>query len=246
MVQHKEMKTLLAQDQLKEQCLSGTVFQSFIEGPISFDPTYKYDNDSTSYDSRFGTSNHSEKARAPAWTDRVLFKGDNIKLVEYARGEQLMSDHRPGMLMTHLVRAMFEIKVRTLDMKERERIHTELFKRRQQARNNGESEAEVPLSTAVTGSRNEIDDLLGLGEKTSLARASPSIEEFIASLPPPANRLPPPSSDNFKWWERNIDVSTIPFQGSETNPFFDFDLKPRAAPPVPSKSSKMVSVNLMD
>lgn len=38
----------------------------------------------------------SEKARVPSWTDRVLYKGDGIQLVEYNRGEQTMSDHRPG------------------------------------------------------------------------------------------------------------------------------------------------------
>jgi hypothetical protein len=37
----------------------------------------------------------SEKARAPAYTDRILYKGD-MRLIEYERGEQLMSDHRPS------------------------------------------------------------------------------------------------------------------------------------------------------
>lgn len=45
----------------------GNVFKNFIEGPICFPPTYKYDVFSDDYDT-------SEKQRAPAWTDRVLWK----------------------------------------------------------------------------------------------------------------------------------------------------------------------------
>ena len=59
---------------------------------------------------------------------------------------------------------------------------------------------------------------------------------------------PSPSSDEEKWWERGIDVSQVPFQGTATNPFYNFDARPlpstRAPPPLPSRSSKQV--NLMD
>lgn len=46
---------------------AGNVFKNFLEGPINFPPTYKYDLFSDDYDT-------SEKCRAPAWTDRVLWK----------------------------------------------------------------------------------------------------------------------------------------------------------------------------
>lgn len=42
-------------------------FKGFREGPLNFAPTYKYDTFSDDYDT-------SEKCRAPAWTDRILWK----------------------------------------------------------------------------------------------------------------------------------------------------------------------------
>lgn len=42
-------------------------FQGFIEGPLHFRPTYKFDHQSDTYDS-------GKKKRVPAWTDRILFK----------------------------------------------------------------------------------------------------------------------------------------------------------------------------
>jgi hypothetical protein len=84
-------------DQLKEQLELGIIFSAFKEGEINFAPTYKYDNESTVYDTRCISIYFSEKARAPAYTDRILYKGD-MRLIEYGRGEQLMSDHRPGLL----------------------------------------------------------------------------------------------------------------------------------------------------
>ena len=74
------------------------VFQGWQEAPISFAPTYKYDYGTDTYDS-------SEKARIPAWCDRVLWQresdqsGANILdsgiCVFYDRYEIKTSDHRP-------------------------------------------------------------------------------------------------------------------------------------------------------
>jgi synaptojanin len=52
MVNTGDIAGLIDQDQLREQCMSGAVFSGFAEGKIVFDPTYKYDNESTSYDTR--------------------------------------------------------------------------------------------------------------------------------------------------------------------------------------------------
>ena len=38
----------------------------------------------------------SEKQRIPGWTDRILYKGNHLKLLQYARAELYTSDHRPG------------------------------------------------------------------------------------------------------------------------------------------------------
>ena len=46
-------------------------FLGFTEGPVHFRPTYKFDKKADTYDS-------SEKQRVPSWTDRILFKANNL------------------------------------------------------------------------------------------------------------------------------------------------------------------------
>jgi hypothetical protein len=52
------------------------VFTGYTEGKLTFPPTYKFDPGTDNWDS-------SEKARAPAWTDRILWKGDHIEQLVY-------------------------------------------------------------------------------------------------------------------------------------------------------------------
>ena len=59
-------------DQLRLERNKGNVFTGYLEGKINFQPTYKYDPETDNWDT-------SEKARAPAWCDRILWKGENIK-----------------------------------------------------------------------------------------------------------------------------------------------------------------------
>jgi phosphatidylinositol-bisphosphatase len=61
-----DLESLLHYDQLLREQSRGNIFQGFREGKISFLPTYKYDKGENHYDS-------SSKARAPAWTDRILY-----------------------------------------------------------------------------------------------------------------------------------------------------------------------------
>lgn len=92
--------------QLKNVMDSQLVFVGYEEGPLTFQPTYKYDIFTQRYDT-------SEKQRAPAWTgslsfttcraktqmeiiDRILYRGDQLSLKVYSRAELIGSDHRPG------------------------------------------------------------------------------------------------------------------------------------------------------
>ncbi|KAF8269062.1 SacI homology domain-containing protein [Lactarius quietus] len=79
---------LLAADQLNYVMSSGAAFSGYVEGPILFRPTYRYDVGTDNYDT-------SEKMRIPAWTDRVLYRGNKLDQSIYSRAELRGSDHRP-------------------------------------------------------------------------------------------------------------------------------------------------------
>ncbi|KAJ3966605.1 Endonuclease/exonuclease/phosphatase [Lentinula raphanica] len=92
-VRANEHETLFAHDQLLKEIKynRGCRFRFFTEGPLTFPPTYKYDRRSDVYDT-------SEKRRAPAWCDRVLWRSrvpSRVKQLHYQRYEVNVSDHRP-------------------------------------------------------------------------------------------------------------------------------------------------------
>lgn len=98
-LRNNEIIRVLQNDQLKKQQEVGGAFGEYCEGDIDFHPTYKYDLFSDDYDT-------SEKARAPAWCDRVLWKRRKHiaesneswspgRVVHYGRSELKQSDHRP-------------------------------------------------------------------------------------------------------------------------------------------------------
>lgn len=82
---------MLANDQLTCARKAGAVFQGFTEPPLGFRPTYKYDLNSSLYDS-------GSKARIPAWTDRVLYSASPSAATCLAYNSEdsvRTSDHRP-------------------------------------------------------------------------------------------------------------------------------------------------------
>lgn len=123
LIKQNELNVILEHDQLKKQQEAGNVFKNFLEGDITFPPTYKYDLFSDDYDT-------SEKCRAPAWTDRILWKrrpsffdggssnNDNCSpgnLVHYGRADLKQSDHRP-------VVAVIDIEACTINSDLREKV----------------------------------------------------------------------------------------------------------------------------
>lgn len=124
-VRDRNLAKLLERDQLLLSRKRNPTFrlQVFQEMPITFAPTYKYDVGTDDYDS-------SEKKRAPAWCDRVLFRGvGRIKGDDYRRWEVKISDHRP-------VSAHFRMRIKKIDEQKRKHVRQameedyELYKQR--------------------------------------------------------------------------------------------------------------------
>ncbi|XP_017096781.2 synaptojanin-1 [Drosophila bipectinata] len=123
-----DLTTVLESDQLRKEQEAGNVFGEFLEGEIEFDPTYKYDLFSDDYDT-------SEKQRAPAWTDRVLWRrrkalaeGDFAasawnpgKLIHYGRSELKQSDHRP-------VIAIIDAEIMEIDQQRRRAVFEQVIR----------------------------------------------------------------------------------------------------------------------
>lgn len=116
MIKRNELSKLLERDQLlvSRRRVSGFRLSSFNELPLTFAPTYKYDVGTDNYDS-------SDKKRAPAWCDRILYRGPGrIKQVEYRRHEVKVSDHRP-------VSGIFKMRVKTIDSRKRAKVKDECY-----------------------------------------------------------------------------------------------------------------------
>ena len=114
-VQHNTFQNLLVHDQLAKEMKTNVRLRSFLEGPITFPPTYKYDLHSTEYDT-------SEKRRIPAWCDRVLWRARDPTRVEqlhYRRYEPDISDHRP-------ISAAFRVLVKSIQQDARSKMKEEV------------------------------------------------------------------------------------------------------------------------
>ncbi|XP_072271358.1 phosphatidylinositol 4,5-bisphosphate 5-phosphatase A isoform X2 [Pyxicephalus adspersus] len=69
-IQGNKLSLLWEKDQLNMAKCYEPVLSGFMEGPLTFPPTYKYDVGTNTYDT-------SSKKRKPAWTDRILWKMKN-------------------------------------------------------------------------------------------------------------------------------------------------------------------------
>ncbi|CAN6320767.1 unnamed protein product [Urochloa humidicola] len=109
LVERRDWKTLLENDQLRaEVSRAGGAFRGWSEGDIAFSPTYKYYPNSDTYYGAGGVGGAAgrkgEKRRAPAWCDRILWRGAGLRQTRYDRCESRLSDHRP-------VRGVFAVEV---------------------------------------------------------------------------------------------------------------------------------------
>lgn len=107
---------LLESDQLRRQMAAKNCFHNFQEGAIRFQPSYKYNTGTDQWDS-------SEKRRPPAWCDRVLWKGSDIRQVAYRSHPSLKaSDHKP-------VSSLFDSSFRVIDLKRRSKVYEDVMKK---------------------------------------------------------------------------------------------------------------------
>ncbi|CCD25588.1 uncharacterized protein NDAI_0F02700 [Naumovozyma dairenensis CBS 421] len=107
------IERLLEYDQLTKEINSNVIFQGFSEPTVQFRPTYKYDFGTNNYDS-------SEKARTPSWTDRIVYKGDNLSPLAYSASQLMISDHRP-------VYAAYRAKIEIVDEVSKANITEKLY-----------------------------------------------------------------------------------------------------------------------
>ena len=111
-----DLQQLVIHDQLRKEMKFNRAFRlrTFQEGPLDFAPTYKYDRRSDEYDT-------SEKARTPAWCDRVLWRSlvpERVEQLHYRRWEANVSDHRP-------ISAAFRVTVKNVEQDARARVKAE-------------------------------------------------------------------------------------------------------------------------
>ena len=102
-IKRADWPALLEHDQLKLARRHKSAFEGYEEGEIAFQPTYKFDKGTETYDT-------SEKQRRPAYTDRVLWRTGamhadttdsdshqvEVHVDEYASAMDIrLSDHKP-------------------------------------------------------------------------------------------------------------------------------------------------------
>lgn len=106
LIEQKRFSDLVAVDQLHDEIRNNPAFRLrlFQEAPIQFAPTYKFNRFSNVYDT-------SDKARVPAYCDRILYHGyipSMVQCTSYRRWDATLSDHRP-------VSATFLVRIKSID-----------------------------------------------------------------------------------------------------------------------------------
>ncbi len=124
MIESGNIGALAIHDQLNKAKTVSTSLIDLEEGPLNFDPTYKYVVGTSEYDMK--------KKRVPSWCDRILFKkNNNVKILEYGRVDYTHSDHKP-------IYGVYKITVSKVDEDKKKTIINELKEKLNNVPNTGE------------------------------------------------------------------------------------------------------------
>ncbi|KAK4540308.1 hypothetical protein LTR36_009620 [Oleoguttula mirabilis] len=175
LIRRGDLSTLYENDQLNLQMVHGKTFPFYTEKTPTFMPTYKYNLGTDEYDT-------SEKARIPAWCDRIVTKGDNLRQLYYDTAPLKFSDHRP-------VWGVFQCTVSVVDQAKKDKIDSELYAKRR---------AVVGSHTASKGTESDDDSLYGYDSvEPGLPPASSDRRKWWLDNGMPARSTVKPPSNGF-------------------------------------------------
>lgn len=165
------IERLLRYDQLTEAINSNKYFVDFSEPTLQFPPTYKYDFGTDSYDT-------SEKERTPSWTDRIIYKGENLNPLAYSDAPLRLSDHKP-------VYAAYRVKISLVDTVKKTALMKKLSK--QYTNENQDKLETIDYYTQVEEPRGTSNDMVSMVSNTDISietRSSSNNRERVPSAPP--------------------------------------------------------------
>ena len=113
-IEEEDWPYLHQHDQLIREKAAGNTFHNFVEAPVNFAPTYKYQAGTSKYEKR-----EDKKKRLPAWCDRIQWTGVGVECVQYDRAELNVSDHKP-------VFGLYRLQAKVLVIEKRDAVKQQL------------------------------------------------------------------------------------------------------------------------
>ncbi|KAK6534596.1 inositol polyphosphate 5-phosphatase [Arthrobotrys megalospora] len=175
-----DLGKLYENDQLNLQMVAGLTFPYYSEARLTFLPTYRFDINSDEYDT-------SEKLRIPAWCDRILRKGSNVRQLTYNSAPLKFSDHRP-------VYATFEATIQFINEEVKEKLSQQIYASRRDSVGYKNSSTPNLLDTDESE-----EDLLGYDPiAPGLPPASTDMRKWWLDHGVPAKSTVRPPGDNYE------------------------------------------------